>query len=122
MAAFSEILEPNESYPTEGKAPHSFPKMRIGVTPGFNVALFVFSSALGIFKFLASEKPKELPLGGLLALFTLDGIRFLTVVLITAGFLAAFWRRLVSSLFPVRPLNYQEAIAIVLMLDILFGR
>ena len=62
------------------------------------------------------------PLHGLILTTLLDAVRFLAVALITAWFVQAFWRRLISSVFAVRYIGFQEALAIVLMLGVLFAR
>jgi hypothetical protein len=46
---------------------------------------------------------------------------FVTGALAGAFIIRSFWNRLVASLFTVRNLNYQEALAIILMLSILSG-
>jgi len=107
--------------PKDGAGPPSWnPAGRI--TPGFNLALFAFHAVMGFLRFaIGSEKAKGLSWEGLLLSSTLDVGRFAVVVLISAYFLQAFWRRLVSSLVAVRSITYQEAIAIILMLGILLG-
>jgi hypothetical protein len=75
------------------------------VTFGFNAALFAFLAITSFLQFLAS-----------------DAVRVLAVALITAWFVQAFWRRLISSVFAVRYIGFQEALAIVLMLGVLFAR
>jgi len=93
------------------------------INPRFNVALFAFNAALGLFQFLvASANAWGISAGGLLATTLLDLARYAVVLLITAAFLAAFWRRLICSLAPIRPIDYQEAIAVVLMIGVLFNR
>jgi hypothetical protein len=39
----------------------------------------------------------------------------------TVFFVKAFWRRLISSLFTIRPISDQEIIAIVLMKSVIFA-
>lgn len=88
-----------------------------------NVALFAFNAALGLFQFLvASPNARGINAGGLIATTLLDLARYAVILLITAAFLDAFWRRLVGSLAPIRPIDYQEAIAVVLMIGVLFNR
>lgn len=94
-----------------------------GITAGFNLALLSYSALRGLFGFLVlSDAGGRYPLAGLVVSSSLDLVRFLVVALVTAGFLQAFWSRLITSIAPVRPLDFQEALAIVLMLSILFGR
>jgi len=98
-------------------------KVDRGITPGFNLALFACSAFWGLFQFLfLSERARGYPISGLILSSTLDLVRFLVVALITAAFVQAFWRRLVAQIAPVRPIDFQEALAIVLMASILFGR
>jgi hypothetical protein len=91
------------------------------ITLGFNLALFAYSAVQGLIGFLFSGRARNTPLMGLILTCGLDFVRFTVILLITAGLLQAFWRRLVTSLGPVRPLDFQEAVAIVLMISILFG-
>jgi hypothetical protein len=92
------------------------------VTFGFNAALFAFLAITSFLQFLASDRAPLFPLDGLILTTLLDAVRFLAVALITAWFVQAFWRRLISSVFAVRYIGFQEALAIVLMLGVLFAR
>ncbi len=95
---------------------------REGITLGFNLALLAYSALRGLFGFLVlSGNLGRYPLAGLVLSSSLDLVRFVVVALISAGFLQAFWRRLVTSIAPVRPLDFQEALAIVMMTSILLG-
>ena len=92
------------------------------ITGRFNVAVFVFCAVLGIFSFLLhSDKAKDVPVEGLVLSIGLDAMRYLVVVLVSALIVRAFWDRFVSDIFSLRAINYQEAIAIVLMSSVLFG-
>ncbi|APW59547.1 hypothetical protein [Paludisphaera borealis] len=92
-----------------------------GITPGFNLALFAYSTLWGLFQFLfLSEKAQNFPVAGLILSSALDFVRFTVLMLISAGFVQAFWRRLVAQIAPVRPIDFQEALAIVLIISILF--
>jgi hypothetical protein len=95
---------------------------RIRITWGFNAAVFAFGAAMGIVKFLLqSEKAKNVPLDGLVLSISLDAVRYLAVAMISALIVRAFWNRLIADLVPVRALEYQEALAILLVLGVLFG-
>jgi hypothetical protein len=92
------------------------------VTLRFNAAVFVFGSLLGIFNFLLhSDKTKNVPIEGLVMSVGLDAVRYIVVLLISALIIQVFWNRLISDLFPVRAINYQEAIAVVLVPSVVFG-
>jgi hypothetical protein len=49
-------------------------------------------------------------------------VRYTVMLLIGSFFIKEFWRRLISNILPVRAINYQEAVAIFLMLGLLFSR
>ena len=85
-------------------------KLPARVTVGFNAALFAFLAITSFLQFLASD-PRQaplFPLDGLIFTTLLDAVRFLAVALITAWFVQAFWRRLISSVFAVRYIGFQE--------------
>jgi len=88
-------------------------------TARFNVALFAFLGVVGVGRFLlaASLAPAAIPVGSVL----LDGARWVAMVLISAAFLRVFWERLVASIWPVRAIDYGEAVAILLMASLLSG-
>jgi hypothetical protein len=106
-----------------GKSPASISwDVPRGITPGFNLALFAYSAFWGLFQFLfLSDRARGHPAAAVILSSTLDLARFVVVALITAAFVRAFWRRLVAQVAPVRPIDFQEALAIVLMASILFG-
>jgi hypothetical protein len=92
-----------------------------GITTAFNLAMFAYMVVLGILQFLvASEKAMGVPLPGLIVTSLIDLARYVAVLLITSALLREFWRRLVSPLFEVRSIAFREALAIVLMISILF--
>ncbi|MFZ1934563.1 MAG: hypothetical protein WCB27_16105 [Thermoguttaceae bacterium] len=92
------------------------------ITAEFNIVLFLFSFGVAFVKFIASEKAKNATVTGLLMSSALDAVLVVAVLLIGAFFVKEFWDRLISSLFPIRNLDYQEAIAILLIIGILFSR
>jgi hypothetical protein len=88
----------------------------------FNVALFGFLAMMGVGRFLLTASvARESSLPGIALSVLLDAVRFLAVVLISAAFLREFWGRLVASLFPVRAIDYGEAVAVLLMAALIFG-
>ncbi len=90
------------------------------ITLGFNILLFTFITVLSLLQFLvASPQARGISLMGLVLTCTLDTLRFAVVALISAFFVKVFWERLAPSLFAVRALTYQEAIACVLMIGLL---
>ena len=86
------------------------------ITPKFNLALFAFNALAGIIKFSLVAK---VGLGGLVLTSFLDAVLTICILLIIAWFLKEFWLRLISDLFSLRNIDYQEAIAIVLVLSML---
>jgi hypothetical protein len=92
-----------------------------GITPGFNLALFAYASLSGLFRFFLSGQVQNATMEGLVLSIGLDFVRVLVTLTIAAAFLQAFWGRLITSIAPVRPLDFQEAVAVVLMTSILFG-
>ena len=98
------------------------------ISPAFNLALFGFSACLGLGRYLSllSDKAAGYGVGAFLWAaswsIVLDMCRCAVVLAVTASFLQIFWRRFVASVTAIRPIDYQEALAIVLMLGILFGR
>jgi len=86
------------------------------ITSGFNVAVFALCAAIGTFTFLVSStRTSNASLIGLFLISGADALRYLVVVLISALVVRVFWNRLVSNLFAIRPINYVEAVAIVLV-------
>ena len=92
------------------------------ITAGFNVALIAYQAVAGFLAFLASDRARAFRLEGILLSSSIDLARFVVVMLFGAWFLRAFWQRLVANLVPIRPINFQEALAIVLMASLLAGR
>lgn len=118
---YIEELEPGEATGTKSADPLDR-RSQGRITLEFNLALLFFSALRGLFSFLVlSGNYGRYPIGGLVVSASLDLVRFVVVALITAGFLEAFWSRLITSIAPVRPLDFQEAFAIVMMTSILFG-
>ena len=89
------------------------------ITPAFNVALFLFSAAMGTLRFLLSEKATGIPIEGLVMTTAVDTVRFTVVLLISAYFVREFWNRLVANVFDARAVTAQEAIAFTLLLGVL---
>jgi len=91
------------------------------ITVGFNIAMFAFLGITGFLGFLVqSEKAGGVPLAGLVLTTGIDMTRYLVVLLVTAFFLREFWARLISALWRIRQITCHEAIAIVLMIGMLF--
>jgi len=92
------------------------------ITPAFNLALFAFVAFKGLIGFLLTSTVAGVAsFEGLLLTSLLDLIRMVAIVLISAAFLKAFWGRLVSPLGSIRPISYGEAMAILLMISLVFG-
>jgi RsiW-degrading membrane proteinase PrsW (M82 family) len=92
------------------------------ITTGFNLLLFAYSFCLGFLGFIFSDKAKNVPITGIIVSTFLDTLRFLVVVLIGAWLLREFWDRLIVNLLPIRGLRFEEAIAIILIISVMFGR
>ncbi|ODT99786.1 MAG: hypothetical protein ABS79_04095 [Planctomycetes bacterium SCN 63-9] len=92
------------------------------ITAGFNVALLAFQAVTGFVTFLASDRARAFPLAGILLTSFIDLIRLIVVMMLIAWFVREFWQRLITSLVPIRPIDFQEALAIVLMFGLLLGR
>ncbi|QDT52279.1 hypothetical protein Pan44_02880 [Caulifigura coniformis] len=88
------------------------------ITLGFNVLMIAYLSALGFFKFAFSGSIRTVPFEGLILTTLLDLVRYLVVLVISTWFLREFWFRLVSPMFRIRPVEFQEAMAILLMLAV----
>lgn len=100
----------------------AFGKSQGRITARFNVALFAFLGLMGFVRFLlVASFAQKSTFAGLLLSGLLDAARFLAVVLISSAFLKEFWGRLVTSLFPIRAINYEEAVAILLMASLIVG-
>ena len=98
------------------------PKSHRRITSAFNVALFAFVALKGLLTFLlTSPMAGRASFEGLLLTSLLDLSRMTAVLLISAVFLRAFWGRLISPLGSLRPISYGEAIAILLMVALVFG-
>lgn len=88
------------------------------ITPKFNITLFLFTALVGIIQFAIGSR---VSFGGLLLTSFIDAIFNIGMLLVFAWFLKEFWQRLLSDLFQIRNINYQESIAIVLMLSIVLS-
>lgn len=92
------------------------------ITPAFNLALFAFLAVKGLIGFLlTSAAVGGTSFEGLVLTSLLDLVRMVVMILISAAFLKAFWGRLVSPLGSLRPISYSEAMAILLMIALVFG-
>ena len=91
------------------------------ISLGFNAALFGFQAVKGIGPFLVSDRAKGPPVGIFISV-VLDALWVLMLAAVAALFVQVFWRRFLASVAAIRPIDYQEALAIVLMLGLLFGR
>jgi len=74
-----------------------------------------------MFRFLFSGRAGNSRFTGVALSVGLDLVRFTVVLGITAFFVGEFWRRFIAAVAAVRPITYEEAVAIVLMVGILFG-
>jgi amino acid transporter len=100
---------------------------RRAITIGFNVLLFLYylyaASVSVLFepdmdaRVLMDDLYDVAPLASLVVAVVLG------VILVLAGALVirAFWNRLVTCLFSIRKVNYQESLAIILMYYIFVG-
>jgi hypothetical protein len=92
------------------------------ITWRFNLGLLAFESILGILKFsifsgrFYGTSPLEILFSSSLDLF-----RVVILVSLSAWFVKAFWTRFVSSVAGLGPIFYREAVAVVLMIRLLFG-
>ncbi len=91
------------------------------ITTEFNIALLAFASVYGVIRFLASDKVKGMSVDGIILGTVVDFARVLICLFIAAYFVKEFWGRLIADVWKLRPLEYKEAIAIVLMFGLLFG-
>jgi hypothetical protein len=92
------------------------------ITIEFNILLFVFLAIVGVILFALSDRAKNLSLEGVIFVSAIDAVRYTVMLLIGSFFIKEFWRRLISNILPVRAIDYQEAVAIFLMLGLLFSR
>jgi len=94
----------------------------VHITSGFNLALFAFASLKGLLMFLmTSPMVASASFEGLVLSSLLDLFQVAATLLIAAAFLKAFWRRLISPLGSLRPITYNESVAILLMISVIFG-
>ncbi len=98
------------------------------ITVDFNILLFLFLAAVGIFKFLfsasggAAVAAGKWAIEGVILSCVLDAAFVFVVLLISAFFIKEFWGRLISKLVPIRSITYQEAVSIVLIASLLLSR
>lgn len=89
------------------------------ITTGFVAALFAYQAVSGILAFLASGRAQSYTLDGIVVSCGLDLVRVVVLTTIAAWFLREFWRRLVTDVASVRPIDFRESLSIVLMLGLL---
>jgi len=92
------------------------------ITVEFNVLLFVFLAIVGVALFALSDRAKGLSFEGVMFVSAIDAVRYTVMLLIGSFIVKEFWGRLISNLFPVRAINYREAVAILLICGLFFGR
>jgi hypothetical protein len=95
------------------------------ITVGFNILLFlylIYASFVSCLFELESDSHVAMddffeiaPAASFVATVLLGAVLILTGALV----IRAFWNRLVTSLFSIRDIDYQEALAIILMISIL---
>jgi hypothetical protein len=86
------------------------------ITTKFNVVLIAYLSAQGLFTFFLKMRGTTIPAGGLILTSLLDFIRYVVVLMISTWFFMEFWRRLVVTVVRVRPLEFRESMAVLLVL------
>jgi hypothetical protein len=97
------------------------------ITVSSNILMFLYLIYTGLITYLFTpECSRPVPMDDFFRIAPVAAIIVaialgVTGVLTGAFIIRSFWNRLVASLFPIRHLNYQEALAIILMLFILFG-
>ncbi len=101
------------------------PKQK-AITAGFNILLFLYLIYASFVSYLFdpesdSHVPMDdyfeiAPAASIVAAIVLGVVLFLTGALV----MRAFWNRLMTNLFSIRDINYQEALTIILMMTILF--
>ncbi len=90
------------------------------LTARFNFAAFSLLAITGIVKFLlTSDKVNgSSPIGVLLSI-VLDAMYVLALILAVALLIRMFWNRFVTDVFSLREIDYQEAVAIVMVASLL---
>lgn len=90
------------------------------ITASFNIGLFLFAVFLSGFEYImTSDEARNAHPVGLIMSIVFDACIVLPVLVIVAALFKAFWDRLVSNIANLREMDYQEALAVVLMLNIL---
>lgn len=101
---------------------------RTVITAGSNILLALYLIYAGVVSYLFSPKSSsQVPMDELFKIAPITAIiaaiiLALAVVLVGALAIRTFWNRLVTSLFLIREINYQEALAIMLMITIIFEK
>ena len=99
---------------------------RKAITVSFNILLVLYVIYASFLSYLFDpDANRHVPMDDFFefapASFIVAAVVLLALaILLGALILRAFWNRLVSSLFSIRDINYQEALAIILMNVILF--
>jgi hypothetical protein len=100
---------------------------RKAVTVGFNILLFLYLIYVSFVSYFFDPKSESrVPLDVFIDIAPATSIVVAVVLVVILFLLAAlviraFWNRLITSLFSIRDINYQEALAIILMISIVFG-
>ena len=87
---------------------------------GFNLGLLAWHSLLSLGRAVVAGTLRELSWQFVALDRAAELIQYGIMILITAWFVALFWRHFVASVFPVRPIRFAEAIGLVLILGTLF--
>ena len=85
----------------------------------FNLGLLTWHAFLSMGRSLVAGTFRELPWRFVLLDRVAELIQYGIMILVTAWFVAIFWRHFVASVFPVRPIRVAEAIGLVLVLNTL---
>ncbi|MFG0288453.1 MAG: hypothetical protein ACF8CQ_09765 [Rhodopirellula sp. JB044] len=93
-------------------------KRKPQITATFNLLLVLYSAAYGIFRFALSDAAANIPLQGIILTSLVDFVRFVVVMFVTSWFAREIWNRLVTDIFDVRRVTYQEAITFVVALSL----
>jgi hypothetical protein len=90
------------------------------LTARFNVAAFSLLAIVGIVKFLlTSDKVNgSSPIGVFLSI-GFDATYVLALILAVSLLIRIFWNRFVTDVFSLRDIDYQEAVAIVMVASLL---
>ena len=91
------------------------------ITPKFNLLLFIYVSVIGLLTFLASDKASGATPLGLVLSIALDFVFVVAALFIGTYFLREFWNRLITDLFAIRSLSFQEAMAFALIMSLILS-